>query len=193
VRRVLGFDGDEDVRCPLPGHCGIAWLEPLAGPQRELMCDCLGRTAEWGDPNVWRSVYGRALSDAYHAVRTGQVIERTTKPLSKGERLVWSLLLAHAVGVLEPAAVALRPLPPDASEVDHRARAFFRLLAGLRLAWMRTDDALPMPFAGNLLADYLGIGRSARAAINALREHHVIEFVGWTADGAPYLFAPEPA
>ena len=50
VRRALGFAWDgASVVCPLPGHEGTAWLESNARPGHEFVCDCLGRTAEWGD------------------------------------------------------------------------------------------------------------------------------------------------
>jgi len=176
----------------LPGHHGgVASLELRAKPGHEFVCDCLGRPAVSGDENVWRSDYERSLSDAYEAVRTGRVIERGSK-LSKGERFVASLLLAHAVGLLEPVDVALVALAPDAPEIERRAWGLFGLLAGLRLAWMTPEDALPMPFAGRLVAAYLGVYRNvARAAINALREQHVIEVVGQVGERGPYLFGPD--
>ncbi|MBA2304509.1 MAG: hypothetical protein H0W08_18020 [Acidobacteria bacterium] len=178
VRRVLGFE-DDGHRCPLPGHYGgVAYLELRATrPGQEFVCNCLGTSAEWDHENVWRSDYARSLSNAYEAVRTGRVIERGSK-LSKGERFVASLLLAHAVGLLEPVDVALVPLASDAPEIERRAWGLFGLIAGLRLAWMTPEDALPMPFAGRLVAAYLGVDRNvARAVINALREQHVIEVV----------------
>jgi hypothetical protein len=46
--------------------------------------------------------------------------------------------------VLEPIAVELVPLPLVAPELHRQARAFFRLLVSLRLAWMTHEDALLM-------------------------------------------------
>lgn len=74
------------------------------------------------------------------------------------------------------------------------ALRIFGLLAGLRLAWMKPEDALPMPFADRLVAAYLGVERKpARAAINALCDHGVIEHVDRMGERGPYLFEPGPA
>jgi hypothetical protein len=190
VVRVLGLD-NEEFRCPLPGHRGIAWYEPRAAAGWEFVCDCLGRTAEWGDASVWRSDYARPLADAYEAIWTDRVLERDTPPLDKGQRLVWTLLLGHQVGLLEPVPFEPPPLPTGTPNLHNRAREFFILLAGLRLAYMVEGDALPMPFADRLLGAYFHIGRKqARTAINALRAHDVIMLTDRLRPHGPYRFLP---
>ncbi len=150
------MDGDL-AACPLPGHAGTASLDTWRG-ELALWCDCFG--AERFDGG--RAEHSYPLSDAYRAIRAGIVLPPHAKPLARGGRFVWRLLLAHEVGVVEPVAIHM---PAVEGERDRRVAALFAELAGLRLA---VGSELPMPFSVSLVMEACGLA-SRRAAHNAIK------------------------
>jgi hypothetical protein len=170
LRRVLGMESGEYGPCPIPGHHGVARLgEDDRGYGWGLICNCLGTDLKY---EAWRTDFWRPLSDVYRAVWTGQTIQRADK-LPRGVRLVWMLLLAHEVGLLDPAPVPLPPLRPDAGDLEHKVAAFYRLLAGLRVA---IGGELKTPLSVTLVMEYFRIRSraEANAPLQALRRSGVL-------------------
>lgn len=183
VRRALGMDGRTCQPCPIPEHVGVGWLEEEGDRGLVLRCDCHGVELRWdeGKTDYWHS-----LGDVYRAVHTATTIAPGQR-LKAGLRLVWSLLLAAEAGLLEPEPVPLPPLPPEASDLEHRIAAFYQLLAGLRVADGRE---LETPLSVTLVMEYCGLTDRGKTndALQALRSSGVL--VGRRAPNSYFEYLP---
>lgn len=159
-----------DSRCPLPGHHGRATIafdtHPDAEGAAKLACWCHaqqdGRPRYFGLGQVraWRS---------YRGLKSRTRVEQ----LSPVERLTWLLRLATDVGVVEPVAVELARISPQAPEDARRAWDAFGLLAGLRAHLSLAGE--PIPYAGEFVAAWAGIPRDpAYEAVRFLRGAHLL-------------------
>jgi hypothetical protein len=175
VARAFGFtlDDREWFPCPMPGHDGIASFDDEnQRNQLELQCDCHGIQLKG---SAWRTTHNYALSDAFYAITSGKVLDRSNSKV-KG-RLVWRLLLLAEIGIREDVDVAV--LPADAHPDLHRARRLVVMLAGVRLALAdQIDEApLPMPLGEALVRDYCNV-RNPRSVIGGLISAGVLRHVG---------------
>lgn len=160
VASAIGMGGVHD-RCPLPGHDGAARVAPDADGALRLFCDC-------GDDAGWWS-----LADVHEAVdRAGP-----PRKLGRGERHLWTLLLAHRAGLLPPADVRLGELPRRASPAMRAVAADMRLLLGLRRA---VGDGRPMLYPCGLAKRRCGLVDKSHASrtIRALERAGVIANAG---------------
>jgi hypothetical protein len=149
VARALRMSGVRDA-CPLPGHSGAASVE-LRGGRLRLTCGC-------PEGRGWT-----ALSDAFAAVKTGGTRQRMTKQ----GRWLWTLLLAHHAGLLEPVEVRLGPMPRRTTPRTRAVAEDIRLLKGL---WLAAGDTSPVPYSCSLAMQRCGLAnnRQANAEIRKL-------------------------
>jgi hypothetical protein len=112
------------------------------------------------------------------------------RPFSEGGRsnielATWTRRLAYEVGIVQPVAVAVPPLPSGASPATERAREGFRLLAGLRWAdWAPR----PLPYTVRFIAAWCGLSHgAAHGALRALIAEGVIREVEQRRGLALYL------
>ncbi len=172
--RALGMDANEDgfAACPLPGHSGgTARLDRHDGELR-FVCNCLGSPSQFASDTSWSSEYHRHLADAYHAIRTGRVLELfdpenvTTTTLTRQQRVYWRMLLCRDAGLLVP--IDLPELPDDADDLLRDGRDLFAMMAA---RWIATDGSDETAFSERFVGREPGCqqGRCPRADQGAPR------------------------
>jgi hypothetical protein len=164
----FGADASGNLRCPLPGHKGSAYVDSIPDqPSTELrlLC-CSGR---------WRS-----LGEVRAVLSYGE-----DHLLSNIQNATWLRRLAYEVDAFTPADVRLRPLAPDAPEYLRRAHAGFELLIGLRWA---DGPRRPVAWSVRFVSAWCGLTfREAHAAIAELRQAGLIVEAGRVGRMSVYL------
>lgn len=160
VAKALGMGATEDA-CPLPGHSGRARIEPR-NRHLQLTCQCReGRGS-------------RGLAAAFAAIETGQAVKR----LGRGAWWLYTLLLAHRAGLLEPQEVRLGELTTATADMREIADDV-RLLLGLKRA---AGDSRPLAYSDSFAAARCGFTgkpdttrKRARRALDRLLKAEVIK------------------
>lgn len=140
----------------------------------------------------WREGKARTAAESFHtlaAVRAA-IAYRKTVALSNIERAVWYRRLWAEAGLIRPLAVALPPLPSDATKPTRQAIRGFAILTGLR--WL-TYYGQPVPYTLDFAAAWSSVSkREARIAVNQALESGTIRQVDELVAGARHtrLFLP---
>jgi len=119
-----------------------------------------------GKPEEWLT-----FAEILAAQTTGQV-----RKLNPPEHAAWKIRLLVAVGLIEPAPIALLPLPPDLPASISKVYDGIALLFGCK--WLYYSGA-PTALAWRFVGGWCGVAQiTAQQGIQALVRHGIIEPVG---------------